>query len=109
MVLMVRPDRLKAILGGLLAGSLETDVKRRIVSERSKHINVKLDICLGVSWTPLQSYILCLALLGPGPGKVGLGVSPTPNPLHLDTLILCNCIYSAELRLLESNYKQVRL
>lgn len=52
---MVRPDRLKAILGGLLAGSLEIDIKRMILSESSKHINVKLDICLGVLWTPLEA------------------------------------------------------
>lgn len=43
---MVRCDRLKVILGGSLAGSLEIDIKRIILSEFSKHINVKLDICL---------------------------------------------------------------
>lgn len=52
---MARSDRLKMILGRLLAGSLEIDVKRMILSEFSKHINVKLDICLRASWTPLKA------------------------------------------------------
>lgn len=52
---MVRSDRLKTVLGGLLAGSLEIDVKRMMLGEFSKHINVKLDICLGASRTPLKA------------------------------------------------------